>query len=95
MAWHKGLCGAAIPASAGRRRFRLAAWLTRAAARAGVERRVNLSSIRAPRMGGRDRQPEPWAVEAKEFLRWVGQQAGKWAGGPVVGLHIVGGRGMG
>ncbi|KAL4429360.1 hypothetical protein ABPG77_005134 [Micractinium sp. CCAP 211/92] len=35
----------------------------------GVERRVNLSSIRAPRMGGRDRQPEPWAVEAKEFLR--------------------------
>jgi hypothetical protein len=30
-----------------------------------------LSSIRAPRMGTRDRQPEPWAVEGKEFLRWV------------------------
>lgn len=30
-----------------------------------------LSSIRTPRMGGRDRQPEPWALEAKEFLRWV------------------------
>lgn len=37
----------------------------------GVERRVNLSSIRAPRMGTRDRAPEPWAVEAKEFLRCV------------------------
>ncbi|KAI3435969.1 hypothetical protein D9Q98_002027 [Chlorella vulgaris] len=35
----------------------------------GVERRVVLSSIRAPRMGTRDRQPEPWAVEGKEFLR--------------------------
>lgn len=35
----------------------------------GVERRVNLSSIRAPRMGTRERAPEPWAVEAKEFLR--------------------------
>lgn len=30
-----------------------------------------LSSIRAPRTGTRDRQPEPWALEAKEFLRWV------------------------
>lgn len=36
-----------------------------------MERRVNLSSIRAPRMGTRERAPEPWAVEAKEFLRWV------------------------
>ncbi|PSC71228.1 hypothetical protein C2E20_5281 [Micractinium conductrix] len=35
----------------------------------GVERRINLSSIRAPRVGARDRQPEPWAIEAKEFLR--------------------------
>ena len=35
----------------------------------GVERRVNLSSIRAPRMGTRDRAPEPWAPEAKDFLR--------------------------
>ena len=33
------------------------------------ERRVHLSSIRAPRMGTRDRQPDPWALEAKEFLR--------------------------
>ena len=39
---------------------------------AGVERRINLSSIRTPRVGGRDRQPEPWAMEGKEFLRWVG-----------------------
>ena len=38
----------------------------------GVERRINLSSIRAPRVGARDRQPEPWAIEAKEFLRWAG-----------------------
>ncbi len=37
----------------------------------GVERRINLSSIRAPRMGTRDRQPEPYATEAKEFLRWA------------------------
>jgi hypothetical protein len=35
----------------------------------GVERRINLSSIRTPRMGTRDRQPEPYATEAKEFLR--------------------------
>lgn len=35
----------------------------------GLERRINLSSIRAPRMGTRDRQPEPYATEAKEFLR--------------------------
>ena len=37
----------------------------------GVERRINLSSIRAPRMGTRDRAPDPWAAEAKEFLRRV------------------------
>ena len=37
----------------------------------GAERRVNLSSIRAPRLGNerRGQRPEPWAVEAKEFLR--------------------------
>ena len=37
----------------------------------GVERRVNLSSIRAPKIGNerRGQKPEPWAVEAKEFLR--------------------------
>ena len=47
--------------------------VVRDAAGAGpsAERRINLSSIRAPRMGTRDRAPEPWAVEAKEFLRCV------------------------
>lgn len=35
----------------------------------GIERRVTLSSIRAPRLGSRDRPSEPWAAEAKEFLR--------------------------
>jgi hypothetical protein len=30
---------------------------------------VNLSSIRAPRIMRRGEQSEPWAVEAKEFLR--------------------------
>ena len=35
----------------------------------GVDRRVCLSSIRTPRLGARDRAPEPWATEAKEFLR--------------------------
>lgn len=34
-----------------------------------VERRVMLSSLRAPRVGARERQPEPWALEAREFLR--------------------------
>jgi staphylococcal nuclease domain-containing protein 1 len=50
----------------------------------GVERRVMLSSIRAPRTGSRDRQPEPWALEAKEFLRWV-EAACAW------GVRAVGG----
>ncbi len=35
----------------------------------GVERRVTLSSIRAPKSGGRDRAGEPLARESKEFLR--------------------------
>lgn len=37
----------------------------------GAERRVNLSSIRAPRLGNerRGQKADPWAVEAKEFLR--------------------------
>jgi staphylococcal nuclease domain-containing protein 1 len=35
----------------------------------GAERRVNLSSVRAPRPAARDRAAEPWAAEAKEFLR--------------------------
>lgn len=35
----------------------------------GVERRVNLSSIRAPRASTRDRPAESWGNEAKEFLR--------------------------
>lgn len=34
-----------------------------------VERRVMISSIRAPRGATRDRAAEPWAAEAKEFLR--------------------------
>jgi hypothetical protein len=36
---------------------------------AGKEHRLNLSSLRAPRMGRRGDIPEPWASEAKEFLR--------------------------
>ena len=37
----------------------------------GVERRVHLASVRAPRVGNerRGQKSEPWAVEAKEFLR--------------------------
>ena len=42
----------------------------------GVERRVNLSSVRAPRVGTRDRAPEPWGLEAKEFLRCVSNLSG-------------------
>ncbi|KXZ48282.1 hypothetical protein GPECTOR_29g59 [Gonium pectorale] len=38
-------------------------------AASGLERRVNLSSIRAPRPPARDRPAEAWASEAKEFLR--------------------------
>ena len=34
-----------------------------------VERRVSLSSIRAPRLGRRDEKPQPGALEAKEALR--------------------------
>ena len=30
---------------------------------------MTLSSIKAPRMGGRDRPGEPYARESKEFLR--------------------------
>ncbi|KAL6003572.1 Translin-1 [Asimina triloba] len=43
-----------------------------------AERRVNLSSIRAPKMGNprRDEKPAPYAREAREFLRQrlIGQQ---------------------
>lgn len=35
----------------------------------GIERRVMLSSIRAPRAATRDKLAEPWGTEAKEFLR--------------------------
>ncbi len=35
----------------------------------GVERRLTLSSIRAPRPPARDRAGEPYGAEAKEFLR--------------------------
>lgn len=34
-----------------------------------VERRINLSSIRAARLGRKGEKPEDWALEAKEFLR--------------------------
>lgn len=45
-------------------------------ATSGQERRVNFSSLMAPRMGTRERQPDDWAVEAKEFLRkkLIGQE---------------------
>ena len=36
---------------------------------AGTERRLHLSSIRAPRLGRRGEVPEAWALEAKEHLR--------------------------
>ena len=37
----------------------------------GTERKVHLASIRAPRVGNekRGQKSEPWAIEAKEFLR--------------------------
>ncbi|KAG1657494.1 hypothetical protein FOA52_008370 [Chlamydomonas sp. UWO 241] len=34
-----------------------------------MERRVQISSLRAPRMSTRDRAADPWATEAKDFLR--------------------------
>jgi staphylococcal nuclease domain-containing protein 1 len=45
--------------------------LTVAEKATGVERRVHLASVRAPRVGNerRGQKAEPWAVEAKEFLR--------------------------
>jgi staphylococcal nuclease domain-containing protein 1 len=60
-----------------------------------AERRVNLSSIRAPRMGNerRGQKSEPWAVEAKEFLRQrcigstvkVSMEYARKVGGPEAG----------
>ena len=45
-----------------------------------AERRVNLSSIRCPKIGNprRDEKPAPYAREAKEFLRTrlIGKQVG-------------------
>jgi len=35
----------------------------------GVEQRFSLASIRAPRLGRRDEKPEPYATEAREFMR--------------------------
>lgn len=47
-----------------------------------AERRVNLSSIRAPKVGNPRRrdQPEPHARESKEFLRQklIGRQVSQW-----------------
>jgi staphylococcal nuclease domain-containing protein 1 len=44
-----------------------------------AERRVNLSSIRAPKIGNprRDEKPAPYAREAKEYLRsrLIGKEA--------------------
>ena len=37
--------------------------------RDGVERKVSLASIRAPRLGRRGERDEPFAVEAKEYMR--------------------------
>lgn len=47
----------------------------------GQERRVNLSSIRAPRLGRKGEKPEDWATEAKEFLRQrlIGQSQPFWS----------------
>jgi endonuclease YncB( thermonuclease family) len=47
---------------------------------AGTERRVFLSSIRAPRIGRREEKSEPYAAEAKEFLRnrLIGEAALQW-----------------
>jgi hypothetical protein len=47
----------------------------------GQERRVNLSSIRAPRLGRKGEKPEDWATEAKEFLRQrlIGQLQPFWS----------------
>ena len=54
---------------------------------AASERRVNLSSIRAGKMGNprHNQKPEPYAREAKEFLRsrLIGQQVGARVGGRV------------
>ena len=38
-------------------------------AASGAERRITISSIRAPRAGRRDEKGEPYGHEAKEFLR--------------------------
>lgn len=47
-----------------------------------AERRVNLSSIRCPKIGNprRDEKPAPYAREAKEFLRTrlIGKQVGSF-----------------
>jgi len=47
-----------------------------------AERRVNLSSIRAPKLGNArtDVKPEPFGRESKEFLRTrlIGKQVCRW-----------------
>ena len=42
-----------------------------------VDRRVSLSSVRAPRMGGKDKADEPWAWQSREFFRekFIGRSA--------------------
>ena len=49
----------------------------------GAERRVTISSIRAPRAGRRDEKAEPYGTEAKEFLR------SRLIGRPLTGLPGV------
>ena len=42
-----------------------------------IDRRVSLSSVRAPRMGGKDKQDEAWAWQSREFFRekFIGRSA--------------------
>lgn len=42
-----------------------------------VDRRVSLSSVRAPRLGGKDKADEPWAWQSREFFRekFIGRSA--------------------
>ena len=56
-----------------------------------VERRVNLSSLRAPRMGRKGERPDTYATEAKEFLRQrlIGELIGAWGGMGSYGQYMT------
>ncbi|CAN1242042.1 Ribonuclease TUDOR 1 [Linum perenne] len=63
-----------------------------------AERRVFLSSIKCPKMGRRNENPEPYAPEAKEFLRTrlIGQQVNvqmEYSWSPDVSAGAAGGLG--